>query len=307
MPIRIERDLPAGEALRNENIFFMTDDRAAHQDIRPLKIVILNLMPLKSQTERHLLRLLSNSPLQTEITLLEMATHTSKNTSVEHMDAFYVTFDLIKEHKYDGMIITGAPIEQIPFEEVTYWEELEEIMDWTKTNVTSTFHICWGAQAGLYYHYGIGKYALEKKMFGVFKHRILKANSPLLRGINDEFYAPHSRHTSVDEKAILANRNLELMADSIVAGVYIVKSKDNKQIFVTGHSEYEADTLKEEYFRDINKGLNIEKPENYFPKDNVNAQPIAIWRSHAHLLYSNWLNYYVYQVTPYILESEKKY
>jgi len=306
MPIRVEENLPATKILRDENIFFMTKDRAAHQDIRPLEIVILNLMPLKSQTERHLLRLLSNSPLQLNITLLEMATHTSKNTPLAHMDAFYTTFDQIKKHKYDGMIITGAPIEQMPFEQVTYWPELKEIMAWTRTNVTSTFHICWGAQAGLYYHYGIDKHPLDKKMFGVFKHKIVASHSPLLRGINDEFYAPHSRHTGIDLAKIMANEALELMAKSEEAGVYIVKSQDNKQIFVTGHSEYEADTLKEEYLRDLEKGLKIDPPKNYFNQGDITLPPIAIWRSHAHLLYSNWLNYYVYQVTPYKLEEGEK-
>lgn len=304
MPIKVKNDLPAKQSLLNENIFVMDDQRAAMQDIRPLKIVILNLMPLKEQTERHLLRLLSNSPLQVEVTLLKPSSYKSKNTSEDHMVAFYSTFGDIKSHKYDGMIITGAPIEQMPFEEVTYWDELTQIMDWTVDHVTSTFHICWGAQAGLYHHYGIGKYPLDEKMFGIFKHKIVKKHSPLLRGFNDTFMVPHSRHTSIHKEPILADDRLELMAESDEAGVYIVKSEDNKQIFVTGHSEYEADTLNQEYTRDLAKGLPIKVPKNYFPDDDPSKEPIAVWRSHAHLLYSNWLNYYVYQVTPYILEEE---
>lgn len=304
MPIMVEKNLPAKQALLDENIFVMEDNRAAMQDIRPLKIVILNLMPLKEQTERHLLRLLSNTPLQVDITLLKPDTHTSKNTSKDHMVTFYTTFDAIKEHKYDGMIITGAPIEKLPFEEVTYWDEMTQIMEWTKSNVTSTFHICWGAQAGLYYHYGIDKYDLDEKMFGIFKHKIVKKHSPLLRGVNEEFQVPHSRHTSIRKEPIMANDQLELMAESDEAGVYIVKSVDNKQIFVTGHSEYEADTLNQEYQRDKAKGLPIKVPKNYFPNDDDSMEPSANWRSHAHLLYSNWLNYYVYQVTPFLLDGD---
>lgn len=303
MPIKINKELPAKKALLEENIFVMDEERAIGQDIRPLKIVILNLMPLKEQTERHLLRLLSNSPLQVEITLLMPKSHISKNTAPEHMVAFYTVFDQIKEHKFDGMIITGAPIEQMPFEEVIYWDELMDIMAWTKTNVTSTFHICWGAQAGLYYHYGIDKYPLKEKMFGIYKHRIVKKHSPLLRGFNDEFFVPQSRHTAIDKALIMAHKELELFAESEDSGVYIVMSKDGKQIFVTGHSEYEAITLSQEYKRDRDKGLPIKMPYNYFPNDDDTKEPVAIWRSHAHLLYANWLNYYVYQATPYDLEG----
>lgn len=303
MPIKVKNNLPAKQALLDENVFVMDERRAAKQDIRPLKIVVLNLMPLKEQTERQLLRLLSNSPLQVEIVLLKPKTHKSKNTAEEHMLAFYTTFDEIKDNRFDGMIITGAPVEQMPFEEVSYWPELCEIMEWTKEKVTSTFHICWGAQAGLYYHYGIDKYDLDEKMFGIFKHKIVKNHSPLLRGVNDEFFAPHSRHTSVHRDPILAEPRLEMMAESDEAGVYIVKSEDNKQIFVTGHSEYEADTLKQEYVRDKNKGLDINVPVNYFLDDDDSNEPVDIWRSHAYLLYSNWLNYYVYQETPYDLDE----
>ncbi len=303
MPIKVKNDLPARQMLLNENIFVMSETRAASQEIRPLKIVILNLMPLKQQTERHLLRLLSNSPLQIEVTLLKPSSYESKNESKDHMGTFYTTFDQINKHRFDGMIITGAPVEQMPFEEVSYWEELKEIMEWTKSNVTSTFHICWGAQAGLYYHYGIDKYALDQKMFGIFPHKVVKEQSPLLRGFNDEFMVPHSRHTSIQKGPIMADERLELMAESDEAGVYIVKSKDNKQIFVTGHSEYEADTLNQEYSRDSSRGLPIDMPKNYFPNNDPTREPAAVWRSHAHLLYSNWLNYYVYQVTPYLLDK----
>lgn len=303
MPIKIDNNLPAKKILQGENIFIMDENRAMHQDIRPLKIVILNLMPLKQQTETQLLRMLSNSPLQLEITLLNPKTYQSKNTSSDHLLAFYTTFDEIKAHKYDGMIITGAPIEQMDFEEVAYWKELTEIMEWTKHNVTSTFHICWGAQAGLYYHYGVKKEALSQKMFGIFKHTVAVDHVPLLRGFDDEFLVPHSRHTTVSREDIINNPNLVLIAESEESGVYIVISKDEKQVFVTGHSEYDADTLKQEYFRDKEKGLPIEIPKNYFPKDNENLKPPSTWRSHAHLLYSNWLNYYVYQMTPYLLEQ----
>lgn len=303
MPIKVENNLPARQMLLEENVFVMSEQRAVTQDIRPLKIVILNLMPKKQQTERQLLRLLSNSPLQVEITLLKPSTYEAKNESKAHMLTFYKTFEDIKEERFDGMIITGAPVEQMPFEAVAYWEELKAIMAWTKEQVTSTFHICWGAQAGLYYHYGIDKYRLDKKMFGIFPHRAVKPHSPLLRGFNDSFMVPHSRHTSVSSELILADDRLELMADSEEAGVYIVKSKDNKQIFVTGHSEYEADTLNQEYIRDVKRGLPIAPPKNYFPENDPSKPPVATWRSHAHLLYANWLNYYVYQVTPYKLDK----
>ncbi|PKM95394.1 MAG: homoserine O-succinyltransferase [Firmicutes bacterium HGW-Firmicutes-1] len=303
MPIKIDNNLPAKKILQSENIFIMDEDRASHQDIRPLQIVILNLMPLKQQTETQLLRMLSNSPLQLVITLLNPESYQSKNTSSDHLIAFYKTFDEIKKNKYDGMIITGAPVEQMPFEEVAYWQELTEIMEWTKHNVTSTFHICWGAQAGLYYHYGVGKEPLPQKMFGIFKHNIAIPHSMLLRGFDDEFLVPHSRHTSVSREDIVNHKDLELLSESVEAGVYIVISKDEKQIFVTGHSEYDACTLNQEYVRDKEKGLCIDQPKNYFPNNDDSKQPPATWRSHAHLLYSNWLNYYVYQATPYSIDQ----
>ncbi len=303
MPIKIPNTLPAKQVLTSENIFLMDEDRALRQDIRELQIIILNLMPLKQATETQLLRLLSNSPLQTEITLMSPKSHTSKNTPKEHLVSFYTTFDKIKSNKYDGMIITGAPIEHLDFEEVTYWDELKEIMEWTKINVTSTFHICWGAQAGLYYHYGIDKFNLPKKMFGIFTHDVLKPRCKLLRGFDDTFYAPHSRHTGVSEDKVIQHHELELLSHSSEAGVYIVMSKDEKHIFVTGHSEYDPLTLKQEYERDRNKGKAIELPKNYFPYDDENQYPQALWRSHAHLLYSNWLNYYVYQQTPYVIHK----
>ena len=303
MPIKVDNNLPAKKILQSENIFVMDEDRAVTQDIRPLQILILNLMPLKEQTEAQLLRLLSNTPLQVEITLIHPKSYQSKNTSNEHLISFYTNFDKIKHHKYDGMIITGAPVEQMPFEEVAYWDELVEIMEWTKTNVTSTFHICWGAQAGLYYHYGINKYPMDEKVFGIFTHSVLKPHCKLLRGFDDEFLVPHSRHTTVKREDILHHKDIDLLSESNDSGVYIVMSKDEKQIFVTGHSEYDTLTLKQEYFRDLEKGLNIQKPKNYFPFDDEHQYPPATWRGHAHLLYANWLNYYVYQVTPYILEE----
>jgi homoserine O-succinyltransferase len=303
MPIKIDNDLPAKKILQSENIFIMDEDRAIKQDIRPLKIVILNLMPLKQQTETQLLRLLSNSSLQVEITLINPKTYESQNTPKEHLFAFYTTFDQIKHRKYDGMIITGAPIEKLPFEEVIYFDELKEIMEWTNTNVTSTFHICWGAQAGLYYHYGIQKQELPEKMFGVFEHRVLEPKEMLLRGFNDVFLAPHSRHTTVNKQDIINHPDLTLLSDSDEAGAYIIMSKDSKHIFVTGHSEYDANTLKIEYERDKAKGLDIAIPKNYFPMDDDQKQPSATWRSHAHLLYANWLNYYVYQMTPYLIDD----
>ncbi len=303
MPIKVDNRLPAKQVLLEENIFVMDENRAMHQDIRPLKIVILNLMPLKHQTEVQLLRMLSNSPLQVELTFLKTDTHESKNTPKEHLVAFYNVFDEIKKEKFDGMIITGAPVEQLPFEEVNYWDELKEIMEWSKHNVTSTFHICWGAQAGLYYHYGIHKRDLPQKMFGSFRHKVLVQHCNLLRGYDEEFMAPHSRHTTVDINDIEKVPDLEILAASDEAGVYIVMSKDEKQIFVTGHSEYETDTLLQEYLRDKNKGLPIKVPVNYFPGDDDSKPPVANWKSHAQLLYSNWLNYYVYQVTPYLIDD----
>lgn len=302
MPIKIPDTLPARLILEGENVFVMGESRAHKQDIRALRILILNLMPVKITTETQILRNLSNSPLQVDIEFLMTSSHTSKNTSTEHLATFYKTFDEVRNQKYDGMIITGAPVEQMPFEEVDYWSELQEIMDWTKTNVTNTFHICWGAQAGLYHHYGIEKRSLPKKMFGIFHHKVVgMSNEPLLRGFDDEFMVPHSRHTTVDKSDILANDNLKLLAESDEAGVYIVVSRDRRQIFVTGHSEYDRDTLDKEYKRDLNKGLPIDMPKNYYPNDDPTQEPLVKWRSHASLLYSNWLNYYVYQATPYEL------
>lgn len=303
MPIKIPDNLPASETLYNENIFVMGEDRAFHQDIRPLRIVILNLMPTKIATETQLLRLLGNSPLQVDIVLLHPQTHTSKNTPEEHLIKFYNTFDEIKGQKFDGMIITGAPVEQMEFEEVNYWEELKEIMDWTVHNVYSTLHICWGAQAGLYHHYGIPKYPLDAKMFGVFPHTINKKNVKLLRGFDDVFYVPHSRHTEIRREDIEKVKELELLSESEESGVYMVKAKEGRQIFVTGHSEYDPLTLKTEYDRDISKGLDIEVPRNYYPGDDPAKLPVVRWRGHSNLLFSNWLNYYVYQETPYDLSK----
>lgn len=302
MPIKLPDGLPAKAVLEHENVFVIDEVRAFHQDIRPLKIIILNLMPIKETTETQLLRLLGNTPLQIEITLLRMMTHASKNTSEEHLSLFYKLFADIKGQNYDGMIITGAPIEHLEFEEVSYWEELIQIMEWSKTHVTSTIHICWGALAGLYYHYKIGKYPLNEKMFGVFSHEIL-TNIPLVRGFDEGFLAPHSRHSEVLAKEVARQSELDLVAVSNEAGVYLVASKDGRQIFVTGHSEYDCDTLKEEYDRDRAKGLDVSVPKNYFPNDDPSRCPIHNWRSHAYLLFSNWLNYYVYQETPYDLSE----
>lgn len=299
MPLNIPDKLPAVEILQEENIFVMRETTAIHQDIRPLRIVILNLMPVKTTTETHILRLLSNSPLQVEVTLLHTHDHVSKNTSIEHLKSFYKTFKQIRNLKYDGMIITGAPIEHLEFEEVDYWEELKEIMDWTQHHVTSTMFICWGAQAGLYHFYKIPKYPLPKKMFGVFTHTVNNPWIPLIRGFDEEFLAPHSRHTEIRRKDIEKIRDLEIVSESPEAGIYIVKTKGGRQIFVTGHSEYDPDTLKEEYVRDLHKGLPIEIPKNYFPDNDPSRPPMARWKSHANLLYYNWLNYYVYQITPY--------
>ena len=303
MPIKIPADLPATETLHNENIFVMTESRALTQDIRPLKILILNLMPTKIATETQLARLLGNSPLQVEPEFLQTASYVPKNTSAEHMIAFYKHFDEVKNNKYDGLIITGAPVEQMPFEEVEYWDELCRIMEWSKTNVTSTFHICWGAQAGLYYHYGIRKYPLDKKLFGVFLYKAEHKRSMLLRGFDDEFWVPHSRHTTVLREDIEKHPELKILASSDEAGVYAVATERGKQIFITGHSEYDADTLKKEYLRDKNAGLPIEVPKNYFPDDDDTKEPIVRWRSHANLIYSNWLNYFVYQITPYNIDE----
>ena len=299
MPIKIPNELPAVKTLNEENIFVMTEKRAMTQDIRPLKIVLLNLMPLKIDTETQLSRLLGNSPLQVELELICTKSHNSKNTSEEHLLAFYKHFDDIKDRKFDGMIITGAPVEQLEFEDVDYWQELCEIMEWTKTHVHSTFHICWGAQAGLYYHYGVRKYPLEKKMFGVFKHTVNRKSSMLFRGFDDEFLVPHSRHTTVLQSDIEKVPELRILATSEEAGVYAVSTDGGRQIFITGHSEYDAGTLRKEYLRDKNAGLPIEVPVNYFPNDDDTREPLCTWRSHANLIYSNWLNYYVYQTTPY--------
>lgn len=303
MPIKVPDNLPAIEELVNERIFVMNESRAFHQDIRPLKIAILNLMPLKEVTEVQLLRLLGNTPLQIETILLHPASHNSKNTKAEHLKSFYHTFDEIREQKFDGMVITGAPIELLEFEEVNFWSEIAEIMEWTKTNVTSTFHICWGAQAGLYYHYGVPKYRLKEKMFGVFPHytNTFKAKNRvnLLRGFDDEFFVPHSRHTEVRKEDILKIPELEILSESEESGLYIVSAKNGKQIFVTGHSEYDPDTLKLEYERDLEKNPNIKIPKHYFIDDDPKKEPMVRWRSHSNLLYSNWLNYYVYQETPY--------
>jgi homoserine O-succinyltransferase len=299
MPVKIPSTLPARTVLENENIFVMDEDRATHQDIRPLQVAILNLMPTKIATETQILRLLSNSALQVEITLLHTATHESKNTDADHLLNHYVTFDEIKNEKFDGLIITGAPIEQMPFEEVDYWNELTQIMDWAKTNVESTFFICWGAQAGLYHYYGIPKYDLPRKMFGVFEHRVLSRAQSLMRGFDDVFFAPHSRHTEIRREDIEKVPELQILAESDEAGIYIVSSKDGRHLFITGHSEYDPFTLKGEYDRDVNKGLPIHVPNNYYPKNDPAQTPTVRWRGHANLLYSNWLNYYVYQVTPY--------
>ena len=305
MPIKILNKLPARKTLEAENIFVMTEKRAMSQDIRPLKIAILNLMPTKIVTETQLLRLLGNSPLQVDIELLRMKSHRSKNTPEEHLLAFYKEFDEVKDKKYDGMIITGAPIEKLEFEEVDYWEELTEIMEWSKSNVTSTMHICWGAQAGLYYHYGVPKHILDYKVFGVYAHKLKRKTKMLMRGFDDVFYAPHSRHTEVREEDIAKVPALEVLATSEEAGVYLATSKGGAQIFVMGHSEYDDVTLSQEYYRDINKGLEIEVPKNYFPNDDPKRQPRVEWRSHANLLFANWLNYHVYQTTPFDLNSIK--
>ena len=301
MPVKIADDLPAKQVLNSENIFVMEESRAYHQDIRPLKIAILNLMPTKIATETQILRLLGNTPLQVDITLVHPETHTSKNTPEEHLTAFYKTFSDIREENFDGMIITGAPVELMPFEEVTYWEELKEIMDWKLHHVTSTLHICWGAQAGLYHHYGIQKYELTSKMFGIFEHHICKKNVMLLQGFDDVFNAPHSRHTEIRREDLEKISQLEILAESDRAGVYIVISQDGRQIFVTGHSEYDPLTLQAEYQRDIDKGLQIDPPQNYFFLNDPSQAPVITWRGHANLLFSNWLNYYVYQQTPYDL------
>ena len=308
MPIKIPNELPATRTLTEENIFVMTETRAMTQDIRPLRILLLNLMPTKIDTETQLSRLLGNTPLQVELTLMHTSSHQSKNTSQEHLLAFYTTFDQIKENNYDGMIITGAPVEHLAFEEVEYWKELCEIMEWSRTHVHSTFHICWGAQACLYYHFGIDKKPLDKKMFGIFPHIADYKKSILFRGFDDEFLVPHSRHTTVDRADIERVSGLKILASSPMAGVFAVATKNGRQIFITGHPEYDAGTLKKEYLRDVAAGKPIEIPFNYFPDDDPSREPKVTWRSYANLLYSNWLNYFVYQTTPYHLEdlSSKK-
>ena len=303
MPIKTQSDLPAKEILENENIFVMDEYRALHQNIRPLHICILNLMPVKQDTELQLLRALSNTPLQVDVTFLNMKSHISLNTSANHLNKFYVSFDDIKHRKFDGLIITGAPVEHMEYEEVDYWEELVEVMEWSKTNVTSTFHICWGAQAGLYYHFGLQKRLLPEKVFGVFEHKVMNRKIPIVRGFDDYFMAPHSRHTEVAAEDIHNCKELTVLAESEEVGVYLVMAGEGKQFFVMGHSEYDRMTLRDEYFRDVNKGLDIAVPKNYFPNDDPSQRPRLQWRSHSNNLYSNWLNYYVYQITPYDLEE----
>jgi len=301
MPVKIPSQLPARELLENENIFVMSEHRAVHQDIRPLRIVVLNLMPTKIQTETQILRLLGNTAIQIEITLLHMESHESKNTPVQHLESFYSTFECIRDKKFDGLVITGAPVENLEFEDVDYWQELIDIMDWSSHNVFSTLYICWGAQAGLFHHYGIQKYPLPKKMFGIYSHEILEPHEPIIRGFDDNFLVPHSRHTGILRKDILNEERLCLIAESPEAGVYLVVSNDGRRIFVTGHPEYDKGTLQAEYERDFAKGFLIEVPNNYFPENDPNASPSVTWRSHANLLYTNWLNYYVYQMSPFDL------
>ena len=303
MPIKIANTLPAFTTLQNENIFVMKDDVASHQDIRPLRVAILNLMPKKIETETQILRLLSNTPLQVDIELVQTATHRSKNTSIEHLTKFYKTFDEIKDSRYDGMIVTGAPVELLEYEQVDYWDEITTIFEWSKTHVFSTLHICWAAQAGLYYHFGVPKYPLEQKMFGIFPHRVEIENRQLLRGFDDVFYVPHSRNTEVRREDIEKVEQLEILTSSEMSGVHIVANKNGRQYFITGHSEYDRDTIANEYFRDKDKGLDIQLPYNYFPNDDPAQTPLFSWRCTANLMFSNWLNYCVYQKTPYNLDE----
>lgn len=305
MPIKISQELPAYEVLRKENIFVINNERAATQDIRPLKIAILNLMPKKIQAENQLLRYLSNTPLQVEITLIQTESYTSQNTPIEHLHKFYTYFKDIKDKKFDGLIITGAPVEKMDFEDVAYWEELKKIMEWSKTNVFSTLHICWAALAGLYYHYGMKKYLLKEKMFGVFLHTINNEKAELTRGLSDNFYAPHSRHAEVRKEDVEKVKELEILSESKDAGVFIVATKDSRKIFITGHLEYDRETLRGEYFRDKEKGLDIQIPKNYFPEDDVTKIPIMRWRGSAHIVFANWLNYCVYQNTPFNINDIK--
>lgn len=301
MPIRVQNDLPVKEILEQENIFVMDEYRAAHQEIRPISIGLLNLMPLKEDTELQILRSLSNTPLQVDVTFVRMTSHVSKNTSTSHIYKFYEPFEEIKNRKFDGFIITGAPVEQMAFKEVDYWDELTEIMEWTKTNVTSTLHLCWGAQAGIYYHYGINKTMLSKKLSGVYRHRVRNRKIPLVRGFDDVFMAPHSRHTEVPQQLLEEDDRITILADSLQAGVFLCMAKEGRQIFVMGHPEYDRMTLDAEYKRDMGRGLNPQIPENYYPDDDPENKPVLTWRAHANSLYTNWLNYYVYQVTPYDL------
>jgi len=303
MPVKIANDLPARLELEEENIFVMDEDRALSQDFRALEILILNLMPIKQDTELQLLRSMSNTPLQLDVTFLQLESHVSKNTSASHLRKFYQTFSEIKNRNFDGMIITGAPVEKLEFNEVNYWEELTEIMEWSKKHVTSTLHICWGAQAGLYYHFGVGKVEFENKLSGIYKHKVMNRKEPLVRGFDDIFMAPHSRYTEASRQDILKNKDLMVLADSEEAGIYIVMTEDGKQIFIMGHPEYDRYTLDQEYKRDLEKGINPALPVNYYPDDDCNRKPILSWRSHANNLYTNWLNYYVYQQTPYELDK----
>lgn len=305
MPIKIPNALPATETLQSENIFVMTETRALSQDIRPLKILMLNLMPTKVETETQIARLIGNTPLQVELELIHTSTHESKNISKDHLLAFYKTFNDVKHRKFDGLIITGAPVEKLEFEEVEYWNELCEIMEWSKTHVTSTLHICWGAQAGLYYHFGINKRMMDKKLSGVYKHKVERRTSMLFRGADDEFMAPHSRYTTVDREDVEKNDALRIIASSDEAGLYALATDSGKQIFIFGHSEYDPDTLKKEYLRDKNAGIQCKVPVNYFPNDDDTQEPLVSWRAHANLVYSNWLNYYVYQVTPYDIKEDE--
>lgn len=303
MPIKIQSDLPVKEILEKENIFVMDEKRAIHQDIRPVQILILNLMPLKEETELQLLRSLSNTPLQVDVSFMMVSSHVSKNTATSHLNKFYQTFEKVKGHKFDGMIITGAPVEKMEFEEVDYWKEMTEIMEWSKENVTSTIYLCWAAQAGLYYHYGLQKRMMDKKVFGIFAHKVENRKIPLVRGFDDVFFAPHSRHTEISSEDIHNCKELTVLAESEEAGVFLAMAKDGRQIFVMGHPEYDRVTLDEEYKRDLSKGLPIEMPKGYYPENHAENKPLLLWRSHANNLYTNWLNYYVYQMTPYDLEG----
>ena len=303
MPVRIRRELPAYAQLTNENIFVMSEQRAVSQDIRPLKLAILNIMPTKIVTETQLLRLLGNTPLQVDVTFLRTSTHASKNTPLEHLESFYRTFEQIRGQKFDGLIITGAPVERLEFNQVNYWDELKDIMSWSKNNVYSTMHICWGAQAGLYYNYGIEKHVLDKKLSGVFLHQTLGGSQKLIRGYDDYFYAPHSRYTGVKREDVDKHPELTVLAQSEQAGVYLIIGRNGREVYIMGHPEYDNDTLALEYRRDLEKGISPEIPENYFPDGNVNERPLNLWRGHANLLFSNWLNYCVYQETPYELND----